>query len=269
MQSPGIVPASQTTRDEGARSFLQALNVDTFKEAQQLESDMVIKANADVVSNAKTSTFQYAPVDDGAFICQTAAKALRSGNFNQNVKILVTSTRNEGVAFTPAYADTDEEFSRYLYTLFPGIKNTTVDFIMDDLYPLGAFNGSWSERLNQFVGDYGIKCYTAALSKAYGAEAYSSQWQIFPALHGYDFINIFGSTSRPDDPVAQEAGNTLQRYISNFITRGSPNGRGLEYWPVENSSTRILAATEKGFEMVKDPSSSIQCDWLLENDLLL
>lgn len=153
MQSPGIVPASRTTRDEGAGSFLWSLGVNSFEEARQLESDMVIKANADVVSKAKTSTFQYEPVDDGTFIRQTAAKALRSGEVNRGVNILVTSTRDEGVAFTPAYADTYEEFSRYLKTLFLDMNNATVNFFRDDLYPLGAYNGSWSERLNQFVGD--------------------------------------------------------------------------------------------------------------------
>ncbi|KAF7526228.1 hypothetical protein G7054_g10825 [Neopestalotiopsis clavispora] len=269
VESPGLLPATSATKELGATKFLEALGVSTFAEARQLSSAEIIRANADVISASKNSTFQYAPVDDGSYLPTTAAKALSAGNVNPGINLLISHTENEGYAFAPAFANTDELFSEYLRNSFPEISNCTISRIVNDLFPLSNYDGKWWERVTDFVGDYGLKCYTSALSRAYGNLTHNYDWQLFPAFHGYDFLHAFYAGNQHDGLVDTTTAGALQHYISNFVVNGDPNAQGLVSWSTEGADSQLLAFTTTGPVQETDGTADSNCLWLMSHELLL
>ncbi|UPK92726.1 hypothetical protein LCI18_003661 [Fusarium solani-melongenae] len=268
-QSMGLLPASNATKESNALKLLEKLGVSSFEEARKLPSERIIRANADVISEAPIGHFLYAPVDDGTYLPQTAAARLRGGNVPRGIDLLITHTENEGFTFLPTNVDTDEAFAAYLRGMFPRADKATIDYIVKELYPLSEYQGLWYERASAFIGDYGIKCPGNALTKAYRNKTYNSNWSVFPAYHGYDFLSLFFNGNTLGGIVNTTYTPTLQSYVSNFIKSGNPNGRGLVNWPMEGKTFQLLNLGATGPVVEKDDAADSKCAWLQTHDLLL
>lgn len=268
IESPGLIPATPETQNAGAVDFLAALVVRSFAEARKMDSAQIIRANADVIYRAKTSSFKYSPQAGGSYVNTTAYTALRNGLVHADVDLLVSHTANEGVVFMPTYATTDALFTEYLTETFPNATEYQIRHIVDDLYPLSVYDGLWYERNTAFVGDYGLNCYTNALAHAYRGQTHNYEWDIFPALHGDDFLHAFFNGENPTGRVNATYAGVLQKYISNFVMAGNPNGDGLPVWPAEGSNFTVMAMTANGPNKQRDTTEGEKCAWLRQNELL-
>ncbi|KAF7555872.1 hypothetical protein G7Z17_g1843 [Cylindrodendrum hubeiense] len=269
VESPGLIPTSHSTRELAANKLLEQLGASSFAEARVLPSEQIIRANADVISVAKTGSFVYAPVEDGSYIPETAAVSLRKGNVHKGVKLMISHTKNEGYSFMPSYASTDDSFTEFLKQMFPYASESTISYIVHNLFPISNYGGLWYERVADFVGSFGLKCHAHALTKAYGNETYNYEWSVFPAFHGYDFLNVFFAGNRYGGIVNSTYAELLQSYIANFVKTGTPNGDGLLTWPVEGPKSQILNLTALGPVLQKDSTASKECLWLETHDLLM
>jgi carboxylesterase type B len=268
VESPGIIPATRETQNAGAVDFLAALGVPSFAEARKMDSTQIIRANADVIYGAKTSNFKYSPQAAGDYINNTAFTALRDGLVHGGVDLLVSHTANEGVVFMPTYATTDAAFTQYLAETFPNATESEIQHLVNDLYPLSAYDGQWHKRNTAFVGDYGLNCYTNALAHAYRGRTHNYEWDVFPALHGYDFLHVFFDGVDQTGMVNATYAGILQEYISSFVMAGNPNADGLPIWPVEGDNFAVMAMTSHGPNMERDSTEGERCAWLRRNELL-
>lgn len=273
VESPGISPATPETQNSGAADFLAALGVGSFAEARKMDSAQIIQANANVIYEARTSSFKYSPQPDGSYVNTTVLTALRNGLVHESVDILVSHTANEGVLFMPTFATTDGLFAEYLVNKFPNATESQIWHIVNDLYPLSAYDGQWYKRNAAFVGDWLIKCYTNALAHAYPERIHKYEWDIFPAVHGNDLPNFSFNETDPmgidqTGTVNATCAGILARYVSNFVMVGSPNGNGLMNWPRLGENLTVMALTSDGPVLQRDTTEGEQCAWLRENELL-
>lgn len=233
-----------------------------------MDSAQIIRANADVIYGAKTSSFKYSPQAGGSYINTTAFTALRKGLVHGGVDQLVSHTANEGVVFMPTYATTDAEFAQYLTETFPNATESQIQYLVNDLYPLSAYDGQWHKRNTAFVGDYGLNCYTNALAHANRGRTYAYEWDVLPALHGNDFLHVFFNGDDPTGTVNATYAGILQKYVANFVMAGNPNGDGLLAWPVEGGTFTVMAMTSDGPSVQRDTTEGEKCAWLRQNELL-
>lgn len=264
------MPVSSDYQDEAAAALLNNLNVQRISEARKLPSDVIINANAQTVSSAKNTTFAFGPVVDGEYIPTSPGLAVRDGKFNTDVTILVSHTSNEGLTFLAPYVTTDESFTSYLQGLFPSAKPCDIDYIVDELYPLSAFNGSWYDRAISFVGDLGLKCNAEYLVDAFQKDVFQYEWGVFPAFHGQDFLHVFydgEGRNRTDGSIIVAYANAFQSYLGNFVKNGSPNGKGLPRFPVAGSDGEGVFVSEKSIHTVKRDLVSEGCEWLRTAEL--
>lgn len=141
VKSPGVIPTTPETQDAGAVDFLAALGVSSFSEARKMDPAQILQANADVIYEARTSSFKYGPQAGGSYVNTTVLTALNNGLVHGGVDLLVSHTANEGVFFMPTFATTDGIFTQYLIDRFPNATESQIWYIVNDLYPLSAYDG--------------------------------------------------------------------------------------------------------------------------------
>lgn len=273
VESPGVIPTTPEAQDAGAVDFLAALGVSSFAEARKMDPAQIIRANADVIYGARTSSFKYGPQAGGSYVNTTVLTALNNGLVHGGVDLLVSHTANEGMFFMPTFATTDGIFTQYLIDRFPNATESQIWYIVNDLYPLSAYDGQWYKRNAAFIGDWAIKCYANALAHAYRSVVHKYEWDIFPALHGSDFPPaLFNETDTIGLNQTVTLNSTyagiLERYVSNFVMAGNPNGEDLLDWPRWDFNLMVMAMTSDGPTVQRDTTEGEQCAWLRENELL-
>ncbi|KAK5459846.1 hypothetical protein LTS15_003975 [Exophiala xenobiotica] len=272
LQSPGFVPTSSLyLQDNITQSFLTTLNVSSIEEARNASSLALMAANYEFVGLAPYGSFQFGPVADGIFVPTVPGVAFLAGAFAQNITVMAGHNTNEAPAFTPPFLETDADLAAYLEQAFPGILTPALNNIIHTLYPLSNYPAPIYRTL-AIVNELFFQCNTDYVARAYGNRTYNYQFEVPPALHGYDvqysFYNGQPTNITADlfAPVAQ----TMQGYLVNFAMMGNPNGPGLPYFPMQGiNATQMglnvsISATgvTPNIMVQKDPTANARCAWL-------
>lgn len=259
--SSGYVPYTSNFQQENStKTYYDYLNVTSLEAARQVSSEDAILANARIIGKAQYTYFPFGPSVDGSLVPTHPSISFLSGNFNKDVQVLTGHTANEGITFSPPYVETDEQMGDYLRSLFATIQDEAVEHITQDLYPEQGVN-----RTINMISDLGMKCNTDYLRRAYGRQTYGYEFILPPAFHGGDFPYYFYNGPEPEEsssPGTATLARTLQRYVSNFIKKGDPNGEGLGDFPIAGEEALRLGITAEGFSVGQDKTDSEQCRWL-------
>ncbi|TGO47940.1 hypothetical protein BCON_0257g00020 [Botryotinia convoluta] len=117
------------------------------------------------------------------------------------------------------------------------------------LYP-DQFDGKYgytSEMLRAAVTSVEscFACNTRYLNDKVGNKSYVYSFNVPPALHAddvaYTFYNGPGSVTWDGKPVFGDAALSLQDYILNFVTTGTPNGRRVPDFALYDSESNVLS----------------------------
>ncbi|KAJ6104085.1 hypothetical protein N7523_010405, partial [Penicillium sp. IBT 18751x] len=272
VQSPFLTPTvSQLEQEERTQSFLSLLNVSTIEKARNLSSEALINANSWQVGNASYGDFVWGPVVDGLFVPALPGISLLNGGFSKNISVMAGHNKNEAPYFTPPWANT----TATIRALFSDSDPSVVDSIVKKLYPanlsdtaVSARNKSGINRTISIVNEQIFTCNTNYLARAFENETYNYEFQVPPALHGQDVsytywngeaTNNSTGTSHMVAPIAR----MMQGYITNFITRGNPNGPRLPFFPRQGHNATMLGigANTANVRAQNDDTANDRCVW--------
>ncbi|KAI9867824.1 MAG: hypothetical protein M1813_007646 [Trichoglossum hirsutum] len=276
MQSPGFQPIpSLFQQEETFITFLKLLGVSSIEQARKLPTKDLALANSMMVRNATYSTYVWGPVVDGSFVPALPGKLLLQGAFDHSVKVMVGHNFNEGLAFTEPTVTDDAKLAAYLKLQFPSAQPSVLQFIQNTLYP-PVFDGSFgytnpTGRLDVAISEFSFTCNANYFDRALNNKTFAYMFSVPPALHGLDVpYTFYSDNGRSTDGVVNATlAFALQKYITDFVKTGDPNGPGLPHFPLYGSESTVLnlniteTATLNATTIseARDPVSNERCEW--------
>jgi cholinesterase len=98
---------------------------------------------------------------------------------------------------------------------------------------------------------------------AFGNKTYAYQFEVPPALHGFDigytFWNGAPTSITTIPPLIAPLAEVLQGYITNFAMTGNPNGKGLPHFPMYQSNGTEVGLNVSINSYMKDPTNNPRC----------
>ena len=252
--------------ENNTQTFFGLLNVSSLAEARQLPSSALIQANAMQVLLADYGGFVYGPAVDGVFVPAQPGQLLAAGAFDKNVKVMSGHNAHEAVGFTDPRLKTDATIVAYIQQVFPGIQPSILQEILK-LYP-AVYNGSypWTtpiDRAIDLISEAFFTCPQNWLQRALGNNSYAYEFEVPPALHGFDVPYTFydgeGMVNTTEGTLVVQVAKVFQAYIGNFVTTGNPNGKGLPNFSTYGSGAMEEGLNFTGIKMQMDPDENPRC----------
>ena len=267
-QSPGFLPiSSQYLQENVTQSFLSLLGVGSIADARQLDSSAVISANRRQVGAAPYGQFVYGPVADGVFAPVQPSLLLNAGAFAKNISVLVGHNTNEAPSFTPPYIQSNSQLRALIDGNYPGIPTASLNYILNTLYP-AVYDGTYGyrsilERLFLLIGESSFTCNTNYINKAYHNQTYAYEFEVPPALHGFDVQYTFynGQGTSLSAGLLAPVAEAHQAYITNFVKTSNPNGPGVPNFPMQGMNASMNGLNITGIMTKRDPTSNPRCAW--------
>lgn len=275
MSSYHLPTQSHYINENTTQSFFSLLNISSLSEAREVPYNSLIAANTAQIRSALHGTFLYVPVADGSYVPTLPGLSFLSGNFNENISMLLGHSENECVLFAPPRVESNDQFASYIRDLIPGIQPEVVKYIVQELYPNPSSDGEEPApgRANAFIGDFSLICQTNYAARAFLNQTYNYQFSIHPALHGWDLEYLFFSTdgtqlsSSSDDSgevgvIQEPLARQLRGYVTNFVKGGDPNSDGLVEFPVQGGAGKKVEFGSEGVSVERDGSVGERCQWM-------
>lgn len=139
----------------------------------------------------------------------------------------------EGLVFTPPYAQTPQAFDTYFAETFPESPQSFRDTV-SKIYPdvLNSSQGFKNEinRTAVALADYYFDCNSVFAAHAFENQSYNYLFSVPPSLHGQDFLYTFFNGQAKDtvgEDIDPDIARAFQKYLLNFMASGDPNGPNL------------------------------------------
>ena len=267
LQSPAFQPLPIVAQQEAnAQTFLSILGANSIAAARNLSSAQVIQANSFQVENSIYGTFTYGPVVDGVIAPALPDQLLAEGKFDTSVSVMVGHNANEGLLFSNPAVNTANAYTSFLQLAYPNISQSVLAYIEDVLYP-EVYDGSYGyttpfTRYVTTVSDYAVDCNTLALDTAFFNQTYAYQFDVPPALHGYDSYYTFwngASTGAGRLPIDANVARAFQEYLTSFVVTGVPSAPGYPKFNMYGTNSSILDVEATGFNSTVDDVSRLRC----------
>jgi carboxylesterase type B len=273
VQSPGYVPRPYASQAEDSYAILlDAANVTSLEELIDLDTTTLQTANKLSQSSDFYGVFQFGIAPDGDYVPELPEKLLASGQYHQDIKVMVAHNTFEGQRYTDPAATNSSAFDEYMALYFPKAAKDTLTALATDVYP-AVYDGSypWTTpfaRLLTAVSEFTFVCHArflgAALGPALDRDSYSYLFSVPPGTHTLDvyFSYFVNSTSTvTNETVARY----MQEYFTSFAAAGDPNARGaLPVFLVYGANFTDLNLNQTFIDVVTDPAANSRCDWWQE-----
>ncbi|MCJ1311410.1 hypothetical protein MMC25_005081 [Agyrium rufum] len=265
LQSPAFLNIPSTIAQEDTfQEFLTLLNVSSLAEVRALPSEIVIAANYKQVANSNFGTFTYGPTVDGVIAPSLPSRLLAEGSFHKNINVMVGHNGDEGLEFADPRVNSTADITAYLKLNYPGIPDSTINYVLDTLYP-PIFDGSYGYTTNfqRFVliaSESSFSCNTRYLDNAYKNQTHAYEFDVAPALHGQDVVYTFFNGVTPSITNVSVA-NAMQDYFTSFVTTGAPSAKGFTPFPVYGPGSQIVRFTQTSIAVVEDDVANARCDY--------
>lgn len=181
---------------------------------------------------------------------------------------------DEGYEFMDPWAQTNDVFEADMRIYEPSINNDTLQYLSNVLYPqiydgsvgasvVGFPNGYTTPtgRMDLLITEGFFTCNTYWLMTAFNRQFWSYIFTVPPSLHGQDIVYTY--YDGPNYPSVEN--NTLaeimQRYFTNFVMTGNPNGPDVPYFPSYGNDNTCLNLNLTFIGTVPDNAANERCDW--------
>jgi acetylcholinesterase len=210
-------------------------------------------------------TWPWQPVSPGPLLEKRGSKSGEDGEFFK-IPTLISSTSDEGKAFTPQNLRTNTEYLNFWKTLIPGL--TPEDLVdLQTLYPNSSvtdvqsatFVSAQFERLSAAYGDYSYICPvqdTASRLSNAGAPVYKARFNTpnwAPTFMGVPHASDAPYFNGIEGVQYPEISEIYSSYWSSFVVSGDPNRyatEGSAKWELYD-----VAGGKEGMELVVNPPS--------------
>lgn len=276
LQSPGFQPNPGSYQQERISNYVlndassfSNRSITTIDDLRTVDARTLAKVNDFIVANSHYGLYAFGPTVDGTFVPALPGQVLADKNFHTSLALMMRGNDQEGVLFTSPYILNQADYVANLKWLFPRAPESFIYEIFA-LYP-DQFDGKYgytSEMLRAAVtsAESCFACNTRYLNAKVGNKSYVYSFNVPPALHAddvaYTFYNGPGSVTWDGKPVFGGAALSLQDYIVNFVTTGTPNGRRVPDFPQYGSESNVLSINSSFLGTISiDPLVRGQCEW--------
>ncbi|KAK1976424.1 Alpha/Beta hydrolase protein [Colletotrichum cereale] len=165
VQSPYTYHISKAQQEETFRQILQASNVSSLSELEDMPTKTLQMVNGIVVGNARPyGTFVFGPVIDGDRYPGYPPLLLAQGQHDRSIQMMEGHNTNEGLLFASPFIHNDTQFNADIALLFPQASESVLSTITQTLYP-SDFSGIYGYvnqlgRIARLVADATIVCNT-------------------------------------------------------------------------------------------------------------
>lgn len=249
-----LSPASQAMWDRAGGleyTFQQFASLAGCKDERTVEclrgvdSEVLMKANKDLMLQQVPGTFAVGPSPDGSFIRQLPALELASGNFWSLDSLVISHCADEAEVFVDGAITTNKQFDSFLSAIFPNYNASPLHTAITSRYPPVTDSPSSKykmqpDRLKDVVRDSSMTCNVHYLNAAYSpSHVWNMQYSVTPGWHGTDLVAVFNNPRRAasvswDDIFSEYlllplnllfAGisTAVQSYLVSYVTTGDPN----------------------------------------------
>lgn len=199
---------------------------------------------------------------DGSFVIDLPSRLLADGKSTANVKIMTGHNSEEGVLFASPYIKANNDYEKYVKSLFPQFSPSQICTVTEQLYP-AQFDGSLGytnqfDRVSLTLAEATIVCNARYLDDAFNG-SYAYEFAVPPAIHSADLSYTFYD-SMSEGGVNVSLAELMQAYFTEFSTTGSPDGPGLPAFPM-NADWTVQDFNSTNFGPMKDPASARRCAW--------
>jgi carboxylesterase type B len=253
----------------GNASLIANTTITTPAQLRLLPFEVLYLVNVIVVALSPYSSFTFGPVVDpspGSYVPDFPLRLLATGRFH-HIGVMVGHNSDEGLLFTPAFVQTQTEFSSFIAETFPTANESTVAYITNVLYP-PVFNGSYGytnaiERTALAIADFTITCNSHFLASTLHP-SYAYLFSVSPGIHGVDIAYTFfnGDTSTPDivSVVNATVATAFQQYLTSFAEHGKPRAAGFQNFVKYGKNGAVTNINDAGLGVhITDPAARPQC----------
>ena len=203
---------------------------------------------------------------DGSFSPALPGQLLLHGKYDQSLKLLIGHNADEGLFFTSPFVPDEETFKQNVVIVsFPDADtDNTTGYIMNTLYP-PVFDGTYGYmnmigRADYIVSESLFACNANYLARAFDENAFSYQFSVPPALHGNDIYYTF--YEGPNSNVLNDTlALIMQKYITNFVINGDPNGPEVPYFSNYSAGGQIQNLNTSLINLIPDGLANGRCYW--------
>ncbi|KAI9889653.1 MAG: hypothetical protein M1814_005054 [Vezdaea aestivalis] len=262
-QSPAISNITKPQQQLATKAFFDAANITNIKDAINAPSEVLMAANAKVITDAPFGSTVFGPVIDGDLIPELPAVLFQRGTYNKALTVMGGNNANEGELFTPPEATNETAIQAVLKLSFPLASNETLGYINTQLYP-PVYNGTYpwktpKERVTLLIAEFAITCNVNYLGRSY-LKAYDYVYSVPPAIHASDLSATFYA-GVPIPFVNTTVATTMQGYFTEFARTGNPNKEGLPEFPVFGDGRNVINFSAEGIVPIPDPNQNDRCKW--------
>ena len=258
----------------GANRFLERLEVTSVDEARRSPTKDVIEANKVANSDIPNSATFFGPSIDGELVLDQPARQLQNGNFYQNLNIITSSNKHEGLLLANKSVTTDAAYNTWVSNYIPSAPAAFRARLTDTLYP-ATYDGSqnYTEpqgRLQKTITEVLFACSTYAFARAYDGKTHNLLFAIPPAYHAQDLAYTWYPTGETPGFVPAVA-RQLQAYYASFVLTGRPvaegeRGSGVAtppgVWPRFGAAGRIVEAVPEGVRLGRSEYVNERCEYI-------
>ena len=275
IQSPGwsttIDVAGNWNKTLETASQLSGKHVVSGTELQSLSSTQLIQTNAAVVFSGTLGDFTYGPTVDGCYVPDMVGKLLLEGRFDTSPSLMIGHNADEAGAFVPTSITTAAEVTALLSVGFTGVNETTLEYILTDLYPSPSDTKLYDnehDRLALIVSESSFTCNTRYLATAFKNATWNYRFQIPPASHGQDIPWTFYNDVKTD-AINTSLAESMQLYFTNFFQVGHPNvGNELPNWTQYGTASSIETFGIQGIGTAVDDDANPRCAYWQKGEYL-
>ena len=208
-------------------------------------SDILEKANRNLMDQQTPGSFAVGPAADGSFIRQLPVLELTSGNYWKGIEsVILSHCALESIIFVTGAIETDAQFLDYVGVIFPNYTraagiNDQIAAFYPGMKPKPTRYKTQSDRVQAFIRDACFTCNLRHVAEALGdAKVYAMSYSVSPGWHGTDLIPTFYNPRFTPNTVLQWLASlvaplvgflvsgistAVQSYFTSFVLTGDPN----------------------------------------------
>ncbi|KAF7594522.1 hypothetical protein BBP40_008969 [Aspergillus hancockii] len=258
-----------------------ANTTDTLACLKAVDVQAIRDANLIISASEKytTSAFNWAPVIDGEFICDTLTEAVASNSL-QTEYIFGLYNSHEGENFVPTgfrsqattdgYNSSSTSFYQWLTGFVPGLSPKQIQLIESEYYPptgktetIDPYNSTYV-RAGLIYRDVVLTCPAYWLALAAKRAGYVGEYTISPAQHASD--TIYWNRVNPIQQTNELVYEGYAGAFASFFQTGDPNAHKLTNnsqpgVPRLHATGHEFVVTETGFENIELALLKKRCDF--------
>lgn len=188
--------------------------------------------------------------------------SLLQGRFDKSSDLMLGRNTHESDVFTATDVDSRDKIATKLRTSIYGITDSTVDYILTELYPSPSETELY---LTEYAGaalllsEYTFVCNTRYVATALGNDTWNYRFQVPPGNHALDLEYKFYSDYNARD-IVSELAVQMQLYFTQFAANGNPNRPALpSKWPRYGGRATVATFGSEGVSTAKDDASNERC----------